>query len=152
MRILLPVDGSEHSYAAVEALIARPWPSGTQVEVLSVAHSAPEFIDTMLVGRDLHLQTLKRAVKQAEENVERAAEAIARATHLLAATTKVVEGTPRDAILQEAAEWDADLIMMGSQGLGAALRFLLGSVSGAVALHAPCSVEIVRKRAEKPTT
>ena len=40
----------------------------------------------------------------------------------------------------------ADLILVGSHGRGAAGRFLLGSVSTAIALHAPCSVEIVRQR------
>lgn len=45
-----------------------------------------------------------------------------------------------------AEEFRADLIMVGSHGHGAIERFLLGSVSQAVALHAKCSVEIIRNR------
>jgi nucleotide-binding universal stress UspA family protein len=146
MKILLPVDGSEYSDAAVEELVRRPWPAGTQVEVLSVAHAAPEFIDPMLVGRDLHLQSLERAAKRAHQNVDEAAKAILQSAPALAVSTKVVEGSPKEAILKEAAAWNADLIMLGSHGYGVTMRILLGSVSHAVALRAPCSVEIVRAR------
>ena len=44
----------------------------------------------------------------------------------------------------EAARWQADLIVLGSHGFGVVKRRLLGSVAQAVALQAPCSVEIVR--------
>jgi nucleotide-binding universal stress UspA family protein len=54
-------------------------------------------------------------------------------------------------ILDEAERWGADLIVLGSHGYGAWQRFMLGSVSHAVATHAHCSVEIVwrKPRAEK---
>jgi nucleotide-binding universal stress UspA family protein len=51
----------------------------------------------------------------------------------------------------EAEAWGADLIMLGSQGYGAVARFVLGSVSHAVASHAHCSVEIVRCRESQTT-
>lgn len=146
MKVLLPVDGSDYSNTAVQEFLRRPWPTGTQVEVLSVAHPAPEFIDPMLVGRAVHLETLEKATKRARQNVDEAAGEIMRATPSLRVSTKVAEGTPKEAILQEAEAWGADLIMLGSHGYGAAMRFLLGSVSHAVALHATCSVEIVRGR------
>jgi nucleotide-binding universal stress UspA family protein len=47
-------------------------------------------------------------------------------------------------ILEEAERWDADLIMLGSHGRHGIERLLIGSVSEAVALHAECSVEVVR--------
>ena len=59
-------------------------------------------------------------------------------------TTETVEGSPKRVILDEAERWDAELIVVGSHGRRGLQRFLLGSVSQAVALHAPCSVEIVR--------
>ena len=65
----------------------------------------------------------------------------------LPVSTALLEGSPKEAILDEAERWGADLIVVGSHGFGAVKRFLLGSVSHALALYAPCSVAIVRRRA-----
>jgi len=62
----------------------------------------------------------------------------------LKATTAVEKGDPKSKIIDEAEKWKADLIVLGSHGRKALDRFLMGSVSDAVARHAPCSVEIVR--------
>jgi nucleotide-binding universal stress UspA family protein len=54
------------------------------------------------------------------------------------------EEDPADAIIEVAAEQDADLIVVGDRGLKGVTRFLLGSVSNKVVQHAPCSVMVVR--------
>ncbi len=146
MKILLPVDGSGFSDAAVQEVAQRPWPSGTEVEVLSVAQTLPEYPDTQLMGHSVRLESLKRETKRAQENVDDAVGELTHSTAGLTVTTKVVEGVVKDEILHEAANWGADLIVMGSHGYNAAMRLLLGSVSQAVSLHALCSVEIVRVR------
>ena len=61
-------------------------------------------------------------------------------------TTAVLTGSPKAAILEDGEAFGADLIVVGSQGHGMIERFLLGSVSQAVALDAQCLVEIVRSR------
>jgi nucleotide-binding universal stress UspA family protein len=81
--------------------------------------------------------------KQASEAIERAM-AILRDGGEFEITMEIVEGSPKRVILDEAERWGADLIVVGSHGRRGLQRFLLGSVSQAVALHAPCSVEIVR--------
>jgi nucleotide-binding universal stress UspA family protein len=53
-------------------------------------------------------------------------------------------GNPAEEIMKAAVEHDADLIVMGAQGLGAVDRFLLGSVSTRVVQHATCAVLVVR--------
>ncbi len=146
MKILLPVDGSEFSHVAVRELVERPWPGGMQVEVLSVAHPTPEYPETQLMGHAVFLESLARETKWAQKNVDEAAAEIARDAPSIPVISKVLEGSPQEKIVEEAAAWDADLILMGCHGYSAAMRFLLGSVSHAVALHAPCSVEIVRSR------
>ncbi len=146
MKILLPVDGSGFSDAAVQEVAQRPWPGGTEVEVLSVAQTLPEYPDTQLMGHSVRLESLKRETKRAQENVDDAVGELTHNTAGLTVTTKVLEGVVKDEILHEAANWGADLIVMGSHGYNAAMRLLLGSVSQAVSLHAPCSVEIVRVR------
>ena len=71
-------------------------------------------------------------------------------------TSEIITGSPKQALGTEL--WRAHLIVVGSHGRRGLTRFLLGSVSQAVALHAPCSVEIVRtprngkKRAAKKNT
>lgn len=62
----------------------------------------------------------------------------------LHAEFRVRQGDARSGILDEAKEWHADLIVMGSHGYTGIKRWLLGSVAQAVVEHAPCSVEIVR--------
>ena len=59
--------------------------------------------------------------------------------------TEVQVGKASDVILEEAEKWGADLIVLGSHGYRGFKRYLLGSVSQAVASHAKCSVEIVRR-------
>jgi nucleotide-binding universal stress UspA family protein len=61
-------------------------------------------------------------------------------------STKVVErkGDPASMIIDEAERQDVDFIFMGSRGLNAVQRFLLGSVSSKVVHRAPCDVLVVR--------
>ena len=82
---------------------------------------------------------------------ERAKEFVAYATRKLEGTgfkvsSSIEEGDARSVILREAEAWDADLIVLGSHGRTGLVRFLIGSVSEAVARHARCSVQIVRTR------
>ena len=53
-------------------------------------------------------------------------------------------GDPGTILLDEAKLWGADLIVLGSHGLHGFERMLLGSVSESVAMHAHCSVEVIR--------
>lgn len=61
-------------------------------------------------------------------------------------TSDIIQGHPQESILEEADRWGADLIVLGSPGLGGFERRLLSSVSHAVVTHAHCSVKIVRER------
>jgi nucleotide-binding universal stress UspA family protein len=67
-------------------------------------------------------------------------------TASLQTETAVRDGDPRAVILDEAKEWDADLIVLGSHGHSRLERWLLGSVARSIVDHAPCSVEVVRRR------
>jgi len=79
----------------------------------------------------------------AQEVVDAAAERLRQGG--LIATPLVIEGSPKQVLIDEAERWGADSIFVGSRGLDGALkRFLLGSVSSAVVSNATCSVEVVR--------
>jgi nucleotide-binding universal stress UspA family protein len=145
MKVLLATDGTPAAERATAAVADRAWPEGTEIEVLTVIHTRfPLLPDPQLRLAAAHEQLIEQAREQAPAIVQHAARRIEAASKTVRVTTRVVEGEPKVTILQEAKEWGADLIVVGSHGHGALAGLLLGSVAQAVALHAPCSVQIVR--------
>jgi nucleotide-binding universal stress UspA family protein len=147
MKVLLAIDGSRHSHAALLEFASRPWPRATEVQILTVIHSSiPLLVDPAFLTAAAHMeQTLDRR-RDAPALVEAAASIIREADPNISVTTKIVDGVPKDAIVEEARSWGADLIVLGSHGYGRVRRVLLGSVAAAVVAAAPCSVQVVRAR------
>lgn len=145
MRILLAIDGSPSSDAAVDEVCRRPWPAGSEVRLLTVL-SLVEFSNLRqtshqpMTYEDIFEKTGWKTVKFLADAVTKMEQ---RAPDL-SATPVVLEGRPKDVILDDAESWCPDLIVVGSHGYGKVRRFFLGSVSLAIALNATCSVEIVR--------
>jgi nucleotide-binding universal stress UspA family protein len=146
MKILLATDGSSFSQAALSEIIQRPYPPGTEVKIISVVHPWPFIAEPTFILAAAHQESLEQGRKCAAEIVANAAKKISEGASQLIVTTEVLEGSPKQVIVEEAERWGADLVLVGSHGYGPVKRFLLGSVSQAVVLYAPCSVEIVRKR------
>ncbi|HZT60799.1 MAG TPA: universal stress protein [Pyrinomonadaceae bacterium] len=144
MKILLAIDGSPCSELAVEEVARRPWPAASAVRVLSVVELVTVAGPEAVTPSQAYYDTVESL---AREDVERAASRLRReATTKLEVESAVCVGFAKQIILDESEGWGADLIVVGSHGRGLAGRFLLGSVSQAVAAHAKCSVEIVRSR------
>ena len=61
----------------------------------------------------------------------------------------VKEEDPKRLLIAEAESWGADCIFVGARGMGRIERFLLGSVSSAVAARAHCSVEVAHDQKER---
>lgn len=148
-KILLATDGSEHSAAAARSIAARPWPAGTQVRVLSVVEILLPAVRAMLEPPFLdeaYLESARAdAMKRAQEAIANAREILASASLDVSDSVSVLVDPPQTIIVNEATEWGADLIVLGSHGRSGVDRFLLGSVSESVAMHAPCSVEVIRR-------
>jgi len=146
MKILLAIDGSPCSDAAVEEVARRPWPQGSMVKVLTAVEITPPIPITpeawALPGT--YFEELDAALRKQGQNIANHAIQKLKANKTLSADAVLIHGSPRPTILDEAEHWGADLIVMGSHGYGALKRFLLGSVSQAVVSHAKCSVEVVR--------
>jgi nucleotide-binding universal stress UspA family protein len=80
---------------------------------------------------------------QAEDLARRGGK-LARAEGVDEVELRADAGGPADVLLGVASELDADLIVVGSRGLTSPARFVLGSVAGSIAHHAPCDVLIVQ--------
>jgi nucleotide-binding universal stress UspA family protein len=150
MRILLAVDKSDCSNAAARAVASQFAPQGNEVRVLYAADWERQLPPAYLFAQG---QAGARAVvalqgevlREAHDYVEGVAAPL-RAAGFPVSVQVVSEGDARTVILDEAAKWPADLIVVGSHGRSGLDRFLLGSVSERVVRHAPCSVEVVRSR------
>ena len=136
MKLLLAVDGSKFSDAATQAVIGQYAHQGTEVKILNV-------VDLQLPIPTSGADGFRKvSLKHGREVVQRAEGLLNKAGYKT--LTAVEEGDPKSKILDQAAKWKADMIVMGSHGRKGVDRFFLGSVSENVSRHAPCSVEIVR--------
>ncbi len=148
IKILVPVDGSRASVAAVQEVAHCPLPAGSSVELLYAIHSRlpviPDFPPWAVTIAAAHGESV-RAQTLGAPGVLAAAETYLR-THQRDVTigTKIVEGVPKDEILREASAWGANRIVLGSHGRRRADRAILGSTAGAVAAGAACTVQIAR--------
>jgi nucleotide-binding universal stress UspA family protein len=144
MRILVAIDGSDYSVAAARSVASRPWPEGTEVKVISSVSVIMAAADPWYSGGEVSVRLLEEQRKFATEYVE-AAEKLIRDSGFKV-TGSVLTGGAKGSIVSEAEDWGADLVVVGSQGRRGFSRALLGSVSEAVAMHAPCSVDVIRSQ------
>jgi nucleotide-binding universal stress UspA family protein len=146
MKILLAIDGSPCSDAAVEEVGRRPWPEGSSVKVLNAFElPLPATPEGWALPQNYFEEMDQAIKKQARSIVERALKQLLKKQNkTLTIDGQFIPGPPRSVILDEAESWGADLIVVGSHGYSRWERFLLGSVSQGVVSHAKCSVEVVR--------
>jgi len=143
MKILIAIDGSDFSQAALESVIARPWPTDTEVRVLNVVEPPSLLMGREMAGPDPEFEAVWKALReQAKDLVAKATDKLRRSQ--LNASPELVEGDPKSQIIDIAERWRADMIVLGSHGRTGLARFLMGSVSQDVVRHAHCSVEIIR--------
>jgi nucleotide-binding universal stress UspA family protein len=139
MKVLVATDGGDEARAAVEWLVHVPLPASATFRFVSVATLPPSPLDIPPV-RDYY-----RSLLEAAHRAARAGQA-AVSQRWADADVHVVEGDPRERILEEAEAWNADLLVLGARGMGAVQSFLLGGVSAGVVQHAHCPVLVVKGR------
>jgi nucleotide-binding universal stress UspA family protein len=131
-RVLLCVDGSPYTEAAVNAVASRDWPKGTEARIMTVVnpidYSIPELADKALErARSLH-----RLIANELDRTP-------------AFTSSVVaEGEPQKAILRVIEEWNPDCVFLAPHRRNRFSRALLGGLSGTVVARAKCAVELAR--------
>lgn len=145
MRILFATDGSEFSKKAVDTIVASFGERAKAVMVLSVYEAfAPMAAEPFAVSAEFYQDLETAARNQAAGFTHESAAELAKRLPGAEIIEQSLMGTPNRVIVDKAAEWDADLIVVGSHGRGFWGRMMLGSVSDAVLHHAPCSVLVVR--------
>lgn len=151
MKVLVATDGSKYGRWAIEWLAHVPFVTQPTVRVLHVvdvaALRAPFMIQPVVMGTERYLQAeIRRMETAAKATKKQAADALAGAG--LSGTVTVDRGGVTATILKHAKR-GVGLLVIGSRGLDALDRFMLGSTSTHAVHHAPCSVLVV-KEAPKP--
>lgn len=147
MKILLATDGSESAEAALDCLMGFPFPSDSEVTVLTVVDR--DVFEKQQVS-DLSDEK-KEALRETEKIVQNEAQdlLVRESARLREAgwseSSEVRIGHPAEEIVGAAEQLDVDCVVVGSHGLSGIKRFLLGSVSDHVLQSAHCSVLIVKK-------
>lgn len=147
MKVVIALDSSQGSRRALE--FACEWLAGRDAAV-TVLHVIAEHL---LYGRagvvptEVYDLTQERA--RAQHLLDDAVQYLREGRAGASFNTLVKIGSPEELILETARDEGADLIIIGSRGLGAAGRFLLGSVSTRVATHAHCAVLVVHLKQEE---
>jgi nucleotide-binding universal stress UspA family protein len=143
MKILIGVDDSPHARAAVECVRKMAWPAGTSVVVLSVVRPAVgAYAEVYAPGITYADRLLEDQIKFHEDLASQAERTLREAG--LPTEARVVQGDPREALVDAARAEHCDLIVMGSHGRTGIAKLLIGSVASHVVSHAPCSVMVVK--------
>jgi nucleotide-binding universal stress UspA family protein len=145
VRLIIGVDGSEGAEAAVEAVAARKWPAGSEARIIYATWTTPQITSDHGIG------PINKWILEEKVRVKKLIYEAANKLRAAGLRTDVVvkEAEPKRLLTAEAESWGADCIFVGARGMGRVERFMLGSVSSAVAARAHCSVEVVPARKER---
>lgn len=144
-RIMIGVDGSPEAEQAVRVVGARVWPMATEVRVITVDDgTSPARISRVLPTAAEMIRSINDKAAEAARMMTEWADNELRAIGLQVSVA-IKTGPPGRVIIEEAQQWKADSIFVGSRKFSGALeRFWLGSVSTELVTRAHCSVEVVR--------
>lgn len=139
-KILVPIDGSKNSEKALSVAKEYAEVFGASIVILNVVNTIvlkPYYMEqdyTVQTNNNL-LEIGRKLLKEASEEFENFKEKI-----------KTIQrtGEPGEVIIQEIEEGDYDLVIMGSRGLGALSRVMLGSVSNKILNSVDTNVLIVK--------
>jgi nucleotide-binding universal stress UspA family protein len=145
LKVLLAIDGSPCSIDAIAELAACPLPRRSEIEVVTAIHSRLPFVpDPSFSAAAAYSEVILEQERVAPALLQSAAAELQRHHRHVEIATLTLEGPAAQVILDEAARWGADRIILGSHGHGAIGRAVMGSTATRVVKEATCSVYIVR--------
>ena len=137
--ILVPIDGSDNSYRALDAALLLSEKLGSNITVIHVMEEVP----ITHIGSEKMLNELLEASKKENQDILLKCTEIANQKGLTIKTF-LLQGNPASAILDYNKKEKFDLVIMGSRGLGKFKELILGSVSSKIVHHSPCAVLLIR--------
>ena len=143
MRVLIAFDGSFGSAQAVALAEGINWPAGSALHVVSVVEPAAlQLVPLLGVGT-----APERLEQDALEQVQADQGSV---VDRLSAPDRTVDAVllrdrPASGLVEQALEFSADLMIVGSRGHGPIASLVLGSVSAEIVDHAPCPVLVARR-------
>lgn len=143
MKTIIAVDDGTAVPCILEFVKKHKWDEHARFRVIHVI--SPVMLDHPMASYPLFLESVqKESFEAGQKLLKRVLTEMREFLPTQEIEVEILEGFAKECILDEAATWKADLIVVGSHGRTGLSRFFLGSVSSAVVTHAPCSVMIVR--------
>ena len=153
-KILVPLDGSDHSRRALESAIQIAKSFNSKLMLLTVHHvtitpvTSPELtIQAPVIVPDASAAEMTERAIEAAHNYDKKilAEAEAKVrSEKIEVETELIDGNAVEEIVRKSEEGKFDLIIMGARGLSTIKKLFIGSVSDGVIKKAPCPVLIVK--------
>jgi nucleotide-binding universal stress UspA family protein len=138
-KVVVGVDGSEHSLAALRWAVHQAAIMNVPLEVIT-AWAFPE--EPAPLGVEVHVPWQEELMAQARTRLDQIVADVVPESEQSRVTATVIGGRPAQVLLRETAE--DDLLVVGSRGRSAVEWLFLGSVSDHCVRHAPCPVVVVR--------
>ena len=150
VRIIVGLDGSKGSEAALRQVASRSWPSGSEIRLIVADDPlVPTTVGRLIPPLAKMIDESNEADREWAEQMLKESAEVLRPTGCKV-TMELTYGDPKRVLVDTAEEWRADSIFVGSTGFSNRFdRFVLGSVSSAVVARAHCTVEVVRAKEEK---
>lgn len=138
-KILVPIDGSDNSFRALDAALLLSEKLGAKVTAVHVMEDVPV----------LHIESEKLLRKLLEDYKKENQLILTKCSEIannkgIKIETKLLQGNPSSVIIDYCENEKQDIIIMGSRGMGKFKELVLGSVSNKVLHHSSCPVMIVR--------
>lgn len=148
MKVIVAIDDSPYSDELMKAVSSRQWGADTEFRILFVLESHDDLLNYLgEFGGEYNEKRKKAATKVCKGYKETLEQSVPNSLVYYDIRT----GSPKAEIIDAAVEWSADKILIGSHGHRSCPHNLLGSVSRAITMHAPCTVEVIKKKSTKVT-
>lgn len=147
-KILVPLDGSEHSNKALDFALDLAEKYSAEIKLLTVAQpfvvTESMFLTQPMMPPETTVMYVNEIETAHKKILQNAYKKVKQSKIKIKVSKQLENGRPADRITEIANSQDFDLIVMGSRGIGGIKEFFLGSVSDRVADRAHCPVLIVK--------